>query len=163
LRGGCYCQTPHPEYLRKMGVPEGYCGTCDACGEPGHARHYPGPVPVTAAYCHRHYDELARSYHPEDWAPDDKRYFKSPTERLDTMKPVTAFYEFHGNWCVRQVEVIGTGERIFRSARDEGWARVCEMPLSQIPTDDPHFPLSTSSREEFEQLWAKAEPNPREQ
>ncbi len=31
------------------------CGTCERCGEPGHTRHYPGPVPSTGAWCDRCY------------------------------------------------------------------------------------------------------------
>ncbi len=31
------------------------CGTCERCGLPGHTRHFPGPVPVTGAWCDRCY------------------------------------------------------------------------------------------------------------
>jgi hypothetical protein len=41
---GCYC-----------GEGETSCGTCDRCGGAGHTRHFPGPVPVTGAWCDRCY------------------------------------------------------------------------------------------------------------
>jgi len=31
------------------------CGICERCGVPGHTRHFPGPVPVTGAWCDRCY------------------------------------------------------------------------------------------------------------
>lgn len=40
----CYC-TPGQDS----------CGTCERCGAPGHTRHFPGPVPVTGAWCDRCY------------------------------------------------------------------------------------------------------------
>jgi len=39
-----------PETIRRQNIPPGYGGICN-CGAPGHWRHYPGPVPVTAAWC----------------------------------------------------------------------------------------------------------------
>jgi hypothetical protein len=48
----CYCdlRRTNPGVLEKQGVPLGYCGIC-SCGAPGHVRHYPGPVPVSGAWC----------------------------------------------------------------------------------------------------------------
>ena len=40
----CYCK-----------AGETFCGTCERCGAPGHTRHFPGPVPVTGAWCDRCY------------------------------------------------------------------------------------------------------------
>jgi hypothetical protein len=31
------------------------CGICERCREPGHTRHFPGPVPYTGAWCDRCY------------------------------------------------------------------------------------------------------------
>ena len=36
----CYCK---PGQL--------YCGNCMDCGKPGHASHWPGPVPATGTWC----------------------------------------------------------------------------------------------------------------
>lgn len=61
----CYCPKngkPHPDYLIKQGVPEGFCGMCERCGQPGHARHFPGPVPYTGAWCDRCYDIVGNRY-----------------------------------------------------------------------------------------------------
>ena len=61
----CYCGLwkTDPELLRRQGVPPGYCGLCQVCGEPGHTRHFPGAVPYTGSWCDRHY-RRARNLHP---------------------------------------------------------------------------------------------------
>ncbi len=48
----CYCdlRRTNPGVLEERGGPPGYCGIC-SCGAPGHLRHYPGPVPVSSAWC----------------------------------------------------------------------------------------------------------------
>ncbi len=58
---GCYCglwQT-NPATLTEQGVPPGFCGICERCGQPGHTRHFPGPVPVTGSWCDRCYGIVA--------------------------------------------------------------------------------------------------------
>ncbi len=56
---GCYCV----EGGSGDGLPEGFCGRCDVCGKPGHVRHHPGAVPVTGAWCDRHY-RMTALLHP---------------------------------------------------------------------------------------------------
>jgi len=34
----------HPEYLKQLGVPDGFCGICERCGYSGHTRHFPGQM-----------------------------------------------------------------------------------------------------------------------
>jgi len=54
----CYCDAlrkKDPDYLKKQGIPDGFCGTCEKCGKPGHIRHHPGSVPYTGAWCDRCY------------------------------------------------------------------------------------------------------------
>lgn len=61
----CYCglwQTA-PSTLLEQSVPPGYCGLCQICQQPGHLRHFPGPVPRSDAYCDRHY-RLVQWLHP---------------------------------------------------------------------------------------------------
>ncbi|PKN35145.1 MAG: hypothetical protein CVU61_05070 [Deltaproteobacteria bacterium HGW-Deltaproteobacteria-19] len=55
--GPCYCDlwNKSPVTLEKQGVPRGFCGLCDVCGEPGHLLHFPGAVPFTGAWCKKHY------------------------------------------------------------------------------------------------------------
>ncbi len=55
----CYCGLwdKDPELLRSQGVPEGFCGLCVECGEPGHTRAHPSK-PVTLAWCDPHYAGL---------------------------------------------------------------------------------------------------------
>jgi O-acetyl-ADP-ribose deacetylase (regulator of RNase III) len=55
--GHCYCDlwNKSPEILEKQGVPKGFCGLCDKCGQPGHLLHFPGAVPFTGAWCEKHY------------------------------------------------------------------------------------------------------------
>ena len=48
---GCYCGTLSKEFLSEHGIPDGYCGTCSVCGQPGHLRHAPGCHPYTDAWC----------------------------------------------------------------------------------------------------------------
>jgi hypothetical protein len=70
----CYCdeRERHPEafervdrpgVLERRALPPGYCGWCIVCGGPGHARHFPGAVPFTGAWCDRH-DRRLRLTHP---------------------------------------------------------------------------------------------------
>ncbi|HYF66450.1 MAG TPA: hypothetical protein VD886_26715 [Herpetosiphonaceae bacterium] len=61
---GCYCRAtgPHPEHLQRQGVPEGFCGMCELCGQPGHARHFPGAVPYTGAWCDPCYKKVGNRY-----------------------------------------------------------------------------------------------------
>ncbi|MHC4080419.1 MAG: hypothetical protein ACYS15_11040 [Planctomycetota bacterium] len=56
----CYCDLweTDPDVLQARDVPRGYCGICQVCGEPGHTRHYPGPVPVTGAWCNDCYERV---------------------------------------------------------------------------------------------------------
>lgn len=47
-RRRCRCEVQPP--------PAGMtCAPCNFCGEPGHLTHYPGAVPITAAWCDRCY------------------------------------------------------------------------------------------------------------
>jgi hypothetical protein len=52
---GCYCGALDKEYLDKNNIPQGFCGICERCEEPGHTRHFPGPVPYTGSWCDRCY------------------------------------------------------------------------------------------------------------
>jgi hypothetical protein len=50
----CYCdalRAKAPEALTARGIPEGFCGICMHCGEPGHLRHAPGAQPFTGEWC----------------------------------------------------------------------------------------------------------------
>ncbi|MDD2302244.1 MAG: macro domain-containing protein [Eubacteriales bacterium] len=55
--GRCQCGLwqKNPGVLARQGVPEGFCGFCGVCGAPGHVLHFPGAVPVTIAWCRKHY------------------------------------------------------------------------------------------------------------
>ena len=58
---GCYCSlwSTNPTGLESRGVPRGYCGHCQTCGEPGHTRHFPGATPYTGSWCDKHYRRLS--------------------------------------------------------------------------------------------------------
>ena len=58
---GCYCGIwdKNPGFFEKQGVPRGFCGFCQACGQPGHTRHFPGAAPSTGCWCDRHYRRLS--------------------------------------------------------------------------------------------------------
>jgi hypothetical protein len=49
----CYCGSLDAAFLREQKIPEGFCGICERCGQPGHTQHFPGPVPYTGAWCDR--------------------------------------------------------------------------------------------------------------
>lgn len=49
----CYCDSLSAEWKAQQGYPDGFCGTCERCGKPGHTQHFPGPVPYTGAWCDR--------------------------------------------------------------------------------------------------------------
>ncbi len=53
----CYCEERknNPEGYRS--IPEGYCGICDVCGEPGHMRAHPHYA-TTGAWCDEHWNDI---------------------------------------------------------------------------------------------------------
>jgi len=53
---GCYCRPGDVT-----------CGTCERCGRPGHARHFPGPVPYTGAWCDPCYRLVGLAYLARTW------------------------------------------------------------------------------------------------
>lgn len=61
---GCYCREDReqPEYHQAQGIPKGFCGVCERCGQPGHTRHFPGAVPYTGAWCDRCYRIVGIQY-----------------------------------------------------------------------------------------------------
>lgn len=68
----CYCGLwdSNPQHFTNHQLPQGFCGVCDRCGAPGHTRHFPGPVPVTGAWCDRCYQIVCWTwplYTPAGW------------------------------------------------------------------------------------------------
>ena len=65
---GCYCGLwrTSPETLIEQGLPKGFCGLCEICKQPGHTRHFPGPVARTGSWCDRHH-LLATLLHPMEF------------------------------------------------------------------------------------------------
>jgi hypothetical protein len=49
----CYCSSSPDPTRRERGIPDGFCGICERCGQPGHTQHFPGPIPYTGAWCDR--------------------------------------------------------------------------------------------------------------
>lgn len=58
---GCYCGIwdKNPEFYESRGVPRGYCGFCQTCGQPGHTRRFPGAAPYTGCWCDKHYRRVS--------------------------------------------------------------------------------------------------------
>jgi len=57
----CYCEE-QKALLNSNGektenIPNGYCGLCEICGNPGHVRAHPS-LPITGSWCDEHWDEL---------------------------------------------------------------------------------------------------------
>lgn len=63
-RRHCYCSVwkKNPQIYEKQGLMPGFCGKCERCGTAGHARHFPGPVPYTGAWCDRCYRFVGLTY-----------------------------------------------------------------------------------------------------
>jgi len=58
----CYCseRESNPELAQSLkNIPEGYCGLCDICGEPGHMRAHPR-LSTTGVWCEQHWQELTK-------------------------------------------------------------------------------------------------------
>jgi len=56
----CYCleRKENADFAETLkNLPEGYCGVCSLCGEPGHTRAHPH-APVSDAWCDLHYEEV---------------------------------------------------------------------------------------------------------
>ncbi|MDX8377311.1 MAG: hypothetical protein R8L53_04740 [Mariprofundales bacterium] len=58
----CYCNTRYTnaefnESLQKEGIPEGFCGMCCICGQPGHTKSHPHH-PYTSAWCDKHWQDV---------------------------------------------------------------------------------------------------------
>lgn len=56
----CTLRETDPAHFEVQGIPRGYSGMCEICGQPGHTRHHPGPVPSTGRWCDEHYERLSR-------------------------------------------------------------------------------------------------------
>jgi len=54
----CYCDHLSAEFRQEHGIPDGFCGLCEICGQPGHTRHHPAPVAYTGAWCDHCYHIL---------------------------------------------------------------------------------------------------------
>ena len=59
----CYCDlwTTNPEHLQEQGLPPGFCGFCDVCGEPGHTIAHSNR-PTTGAWCEEHQPSNSKVY-----------------------------------------------------------------------------------------------------
>ena len=45
----CYCKEEQK-----------FCGTCEICGDPGHAQHHPDGVPYTGSWCNTCVEDLIK-------------------------------------------------------------------------------------------------------
>ncbi len=48
-----------PKHFEAEGIPRGYCGICEVCGEPVHTRVLPR-LPQRTGVCDAHYEQLNR-------------------------------------------------------------------------------------------------------
>ncbi len=56
----CYCKEReiNSNFAKTIeNIPDGFCGICDICGEPGHMRAHPRQA-TTGAWCDKHWHEL---------------------------------------------------------------------------------------------------------
>ena len=54
----CQCEARRRFPEKYQGIPEGYCGLCDICGQPGHWRQHPHLKGAGGAWCDRHWEKL---------------------------------------------------------------------------------------------------------
>lgn len=92
----CYCTVlwnEHSESLISRGIPRGFCSTCEFCGDFGHTRHYPGPVPYTGSWCDVCYKveaHLSPYREPGTWAYDadqDREFESKEFQKLEAVTP----------------------------------------------------------------------------
>ena len=146
-RKNCYCR---PE--------DSYCGTCQVCGEPGHCRHFPGPLPYTGAWCEAHYavlndrmqaaEDAAKPYGLRD---DDRVYFRVPgRRRLFLWRTDSDMMEFRSQWLPRYVAVAPTSRVKWRLERWDHPISMWLLPLELMRMPD----WQAVTADEFERVWA---------
>jgi hypothetical protein len=55
----CFCSEREKDPRSFSHVPDGFCGFCDICGEPGHVRPHPTEA-FTGAWCDEHWRDLEK-------------------------------------------------------------------------------------------------------
>lgn len=96
-----------------------HCGTCQVCGKPGHAGHFPGPLPYTGSWCDAHYAVLYdRMEAAEDQTSPyglrdaDRVYLRAPGRRRWVFWRGDSFLmEFRSQWLARYVRSPRTARR----------------------------------------------------
>lgn len=87
----CYCgETEGHRNLRaKLRIPDGFCGVCSICGEPGHTSHSPLPIPATEGFCDICFEKLGVDF--ELWREENptgyvSEFMKQWRERNPVLK-----------------------------------------------------------------------------
>lgn len=159
----CYCREDRPP---PPGVPPGYCGICRICDAPGHARHHPGYLPYTGAWCDAHYDQMQQIYARAFSQPEadescllpkqNCRYIRVPEvfthRRLFRRYPMDAYLEFRSDVLARYV-LCQPRFQIYE--RHQRWDQPLSMWLHPYPMErDDSWQDITES--EFEALWQRS-------
>jgi hypothetical protein len=158
----CYCPKDgvHPTYLRRAGIPPGYCGRCLVCHAPGHTCHFPGSLPFTGAWCDAHYaiiadcwsaaEDLSQPYGVRDVG---RKCFRVPgRRRLVLWRRNSLVLEFRSECLARWVEIAPSGSVGRRQARWDHPLIPWTLPLELMRRPD----WCEASQDEFEAAWASA-------
>ena len=145
----CYC-----------GEGPTHCGTCQVCGKPGHARHFPGPLPYTGSWCDTHYtilydrmEAVEDQSQPYGLRDADRVYLRSLGRRRWLFWRGDAFLmEFRSQWLARYVAVAPDGRSRWRQERWDHPLSVWLLPLELMRAAD----WLPATAEEFEQAWSTA-------
>lgn len=135
-----------------------HCGTCQVCGKPGHASHFPGPLPYTGSWCDVHYAVVYdRMEAAEDQSSPyglrdvDRVYLHSPGRRRWFFWRGDSFLlEFRSQWLARYVTVAPCGKARWRHERWDHPISAWLSPLELMRTVD----WQPATAEEFDQAWA---------
>jgi hypothetical protein len=140
-----------------------HCGACQVCGLPGHACHFPGPLPYTGSWCDAHYAilydrmaeaaDLSRPYGLRDAG---RAYFRAPGRRRWPFRRGDSFLmEFRSQWLARYVAVAPSGRARWRQERWDHPLSPWLLPLELMRGPD----WQPATAEEFERAWAEAGPS----
>lgn len=130
-----------------------HCGTCLVCGKPGHACHFPGPLPYTGAWCDAHYavlyDRMEAAWDetsPYGLRDADRVYLFAPGKRR--WDPL--LMEFRSQWLARYVALAPNGQTRHRHERWDHPLSAWLSPLEWMREAD----WRQATAEEFERAWS---------
>jgi len=151
-RNRCYCdiRQKDPDYYKKQGIPDGYCGFCSICKKPGHTCHVPAGLPYTGTWCDEHYQLIYDAFSPGFETGKTKLYFH------------LSFLSSNNKNIDMYSEVIG--DMPFRFIRQED-GKLLKYKHGSVKVDVSSWlipfyawttPLDKIDEQQFNKLWDEA-------